>query len=210
MGKVAAPENEDAGEISAKCWRQQPKRTEKARLFQLRMRALAHESHDRKARKNPGDGGQPEDQIEATDSPGALSDEADDRQRRQRTGDCTGCVSGLVEAERPSPRRNGNRIGQQRIMERRSKSPPRPAQRARRTMSRATTRTIHRALWSLPLGSSLPPPMACVAEHGRRAILRTVSRSSTARPRRPRSGRERCGGAPIAARNSGRIDVPAS
>ena len=61
-------------------------------------------------------------------SPGALSDEADDRQRRQRAGDCPGCVSGLVEAEPPAAqKRESNRSTAHHEAAIEVPSPPSPA-----------------------------------------------------------------------------------
>ncbi len=110
VGEVAAAENEHAGQISPVGTRQQPDEADEARILKNWMLAFADERDDRKRRQNPGDRGQPEDQVEAVAVAGAARHEAEDRQRPEGTSDRARGVGGLVEAEGAPPRGGGNGV----------------------------------------------------------------------------------------------------
>ena len=82
------------------------------------------------AARIPGIAASQKIEIEAHGGRRAARREADDRQRDQRSGDRAGGVGGFVETERAPPRRGGNRVGQERVMQRRSQAPPRPSEGA--------------------------------------------------------------------------------
>ncbi len=172
VGEVAAAEGEDAGQIPPVGTGQQPEGAEKARRFQNRMLAFAHQRDDRQRRQNSRNRGQPEDHVEGA-------------QVRRRRSTC-GRRSPAPPADR-RPRRRCRRLrrnrtralapmrGRSRSAERHAaaiSSPVPPIRQREPEGSRATRRTLRKARWSRRSAGNPPPPRACGAPRGRRSSRR--------------------------------------
>ena len=94
------------------------------------MDALLDKHNDRDRRQHSRNGGEPENDVEGMHIAVEAREHADNRQRRQRTGDRSGRVGRLVEAERATASRSRNRISEQSVMQGRAETSAPPPQSA--------------------------------------------------------------------------------
>ena len=207
--EIAAAEDEHAHEISPEGARQQPQGTDEARLPEYGMLAFDDERDDRNRRQNAGNRREPENNVEIVQPVQAGWSESDDRHRRQRTSNRAGGVGRLIEPKCATSRRCGNRIREDGVVKRRSNSASRPADRPHEKIpgppGEDSVKAGRHACEKVACGGPGPASLDTVAQpaaqklgEARQPVGYALHQTHAA------------AGAPIAARNNGRIDVPAS